>query len=62
MMKSSEFKKQYKFCEMKTEDEWKINNVKEIVNLKKNVLQPEGSPEKLTIDELDKIVKFSVTN
>ena len=61
-MKSIEFKKQYKFCEMKTEDEWKLNFVKEIVDLKQNVLQIQDGPDQLTTEELDEILNFIVTN
>ena len=61
-MKKNEFKKNYKFCEMKTEDEWKVNFVKEIVNVKPNVLHLEAGPDELTIEELDEMINFIVTN
>ena len=61
-MKINEFKKNYRFCEMKTEDELKVNIVKEILNLKQNVLQLEAGPDQLTIEELDQIINFIVTN
>ena len=58
-MKISEFKKMYKFSKMKTEDDWKVNFVEEIVNLK---LQLEFVPDQLTIEEIDEIVNFIVIN
>ena len=61
-MKKNEFKKIYKFCEMKTEDEWKVSFVKEIVNVKQYVLHLEAGPDELTIEELDEMINFIVTN
>ena len=61
-IKPSEFKKNYKFCEMNSENEWKVNFVKEIVNLKQNALQLESGPDQFTFEELDEIINFIVTN
>ena len=50
--------------ELKRDENWRwiVNFVKEIVNLKQNVLQLEAGPDQLTIEELHEIVNFMVTN
>ena len=36
--------------------------MKEIVNVKQNVLHLEAGPDELTIEELDEMINFIVTN
>ena len=61
-IKSSEMKKNYKFCEMKPEDDWKVNIVKEITNIKQNVLELETSEVEFTVAELNEILDLICTS
>ena len=61
-IKSSDIKKNYKFCEMKVEDDWKVNIVKEITNIKQNVLELESGEAEFTVAELNEILDFIVTS
>ena len=49
----SDVKRNYKFCPITVEDEWKMNFVREITNVKNNVLEIElNGPEQFTHAEL----------
>ena len=56
------FKKNYKFSETKDEDAWKVCFVKEIVNLKQNVLHFDQDEEQFTEEELDELLDHLVTS
>ena len=58
----SEFKKVYKFSETKDEDAWKISFVKEIVNIKQNVLHFDQDECQFTAEELDELLDYLVTS
>ena len=44
---------------MKTEDKWRINMIKEVTNIKQNVLKLEG--EGFSSEELDEIIEYIST-
>jgi hypothetical protein len=59
----SYFKKNVKFCELRDEDSWKVNFVKEMVNLKQNALKLDtAGDEEFTHEELDDIISYIVTS
>ena len=60
-IKPSEIKRKYKFCEIEMEDKWKVDFVKEITNIKQNVLELENDDNRLTTKELDDIINHLVT-
>ena len=43
------------------EDKWKVDFVKEITNIKQNVLELENDDNQLTTEELDDIINHLVT-
>ena len=47
---------------MKVEDDWKVNIVKEITNIKQNVLELESGEAEFTVAELNEILDFIVTS
>jgi hypothetical protein len=49
-------KKTLKFCEISEEDKWKVNFVKEIVDVKQNILQIDNNLMKTS--ELDDILSY----
>ena len=52
-------KRSLKFCDMKTEDKWRINMIKEVTDIKQNVLKLEG--EGFSSEELDELVEYIST-
>lgn len=52
-------KRSLKFCEMKTEDKWRINMIKEVTDIKQNVLKLEG--EGFSSEELDELIEYIST-
>ena len=60
-MKPREIKRRYKFCEIQGEDDWKINFVKEITNIKQNVLELEPDDNRFTTEELNDLLNYLVT-
>ena len=60
-MKIKDVKKSYKFCEVFSEDTWKVSFVQEITNIKQNILHLEASDNQFGIEELDDIINFIVT-
>ena len=61
-LKPKEIKKKYKFCEINDEEKWKVEFMKEITNVKKNILKIAPGEEKFSDEELDAIVDFLVTS
>ena len=61
-MKIKDVKKSYKFCEVSSEDTWKVSFVQGITNIKQNILHLEASDNQFSIEELDDIINFIVTN
>ena len=60
-IKPSEIKRKLKFCEIDKEDYWKVGFVKEITNIKQNVLELEPDDNRLTTEELNDIINYLVT-
>ena len=58
----SKFKKDYKFSETKEEDAWKVGFVKEIVNVKHNILHFNQDEEQFTEEELDELLDYLITS
>ena len=56
------FKKTYKFAETKDEDAWKVCFVREIVNIKQNILHFDQDEEQFTAEELDELLDYLVTS
>ena len=50
------------FCETKQEDEWRLNFVKEIVNIKNNILNLDQNENNLTTEELEEILEYICTS
>ena len=61
-MKINDVKKSYKFSEVSREDSWKVSFVKEITNIKQNILHLEASDNQFSIEELNEIINFIVTS
>ena len=62
-IKTSELKRKLKFCESSTENDWKIKMIKEIVDLKQNVLFLDDESDVLFDNEdLESIVEFLSTS
>ena len=61
-MKINDVKKRYKFSEVSREDSWKVSFVKEITNIKQNILHLEASDNQFSIEELNEIINFIVTS
>ena len=58
----SDMKKKVKFAQMQPEDQWKIQLVKEITNVKQNVLYLEENENgQFTIEELSEIMNYVTT-
>ena len=58
-------KNQISFCEVGEDDNWRINFIKEIVNVNQNVLEFSSSEEHescLTREELEEIIEFVSTS
>ena len=61
-MKKSDIKKKVKFAPMQPEDKWKVQLVKEITNVKQNVLHLEENENgQFSNDELSEIVNYVTT-
>ena len=61
-IKKSYIKKNLKFAPAAEDDEWKIEFVKEITNVKQNVLHVEGNDHgQFTTEELDELVSYLST-
>ena len=61
-IKKSYIKKNLKFAPAAEEDDWKIEFVKEITNVKQNVLHVEGNDHgQFTTEELDELVNYLTT-
>ena len=58
-LKINQVKKTLKFCELKEEDKWKIDFVKEIVAVKQNELNINNNF--MTTDELNDILSYITT-
>ena len=54
-----QFKKKYNFVENIDDNQWKIDFVKEITNIKQNVLEVDQS--QMTFKELDEIIEYLTT-
>ena len=50
------------FCKTKQEDEWRLNFVKEIVNIKNNNLNLDQNENNLTTEELEEILEYICTS
>ena len=50
------------FCKTKQEDEWRLNFVKEIVNIKNNILNLDQNENNLTTEELEEILEYICTS
>ena len=59
-IKINEIKRNYRFCDTDKTDEWKIDFVKELVNLKQNVFELEE--DIMTEEELDEILAYLTTS
>ena len=46
-------KKSLKFCEIKKQDKWRVNMIREVTNIKQNVLTLEG----FSSEELDELIE-----
>ena len=55
-------KNDIEFCETKQEDKWRLNFVKEIVNVKNNILTLDQNEESLTTEELEEILDYICTS
>ena len=55
-----EIKKQYKVSELAENDSWKVDFVKEIVNVKQHVLELDDN--QMTREELDDILVYLTTS
>ena len=58
-LKAAQLKKKLNYCETKEDDKWKIDFVKEIVDIKQSVLHLENN---MTTDELDDILHYLTTS
>ena len=58
----NEMKKKVEFCQILDEDRWRVNFVKEIVNLQYNVLVLNEDEQALDTDELNEILDFICTS
>ena len=54
-----QMKTNYRFCDLAKTDEWKIEFVREIVNMKQNILELDQSG--MTNEELDEIINYVTT-
>ena len=61
-MKIKDVKKTYKFCEVSSQDTWKVSFVREITNIKQNILNLEAHDNQFSTEELDEIINFIVTS
>ena len=52
-------KKKLKFCEIKTEEKWRVGMIREIVNIRQNILTLEG--EGFTPEEFYEIIQYVST-
>ena len=59
-IKINEIKRNYRFCDTDQNDEWKINFVRELVNIRQNVLELKDNI--LTEEELDEILACVTTS
>ena len=50
------------FCETKQEDKWRLNFVKESVNVKNNILTLDQNEDSLTTEELEDIFHYICTS
>ena len=55
-------KREFKFCEIDEENEWRVNFAKELVNIKKNILQLDEDVNSLTEEDLEEILLHICTN
>ena len=60
--KNNAMKKKIKFCQIMDEDRWRVDFVKEIVNLQYNVLVLNEDEQALDTDELNEILDFICTS
>ena len=61
-VKKRYIKKNFKFAPIQLADEWKVQFVKELTNVKQNVLSiPDDQNGQFTPDELDKILNYVTT-
>ena len=62
-MKPAFLKKNVRFCEVRQEEKWRVNMIKEIVNVKQNVLNlKDDDDDFLTSEQLDDIIAFLSTS
>ena len=54
-------KKNIKFCEISNEDKWRVDLIREITNIKQQVLQFNSDDSFLSSDQLQEIVDFVST-
>ena len=58
----TKMKNDIEFCETKQEDKWRLNFVKEIVNVKNNILTLDQHEDNLTAEELEEILHYICTS
>ena len=58
-VKPNILKRDIKFCEIKTEDKWRAEFIREMTNIKQNVVTLDG--EGFTSQELDMLIEFVST-
>ena len=51
-------KKEFKFCEMKKEDAWRVNLVKEMINIRQKVLTLDQNEHALSNEEMEEILDY----
>ena len=51
-------KKELKFCEIKEDDAWRVNLVKEMINIKQNILTLDQNEHALSNEELEEILDY----
>ena len=54
--------KNIKFCELEKEEAWRVPFIKELINLRQNILTLDKTNEAFTNDELEDILEFVCTS
>ena len=61
-IETNEVKKKLKFCENEADNSWKTSFIKEIVNLKHNVLYLDEDSDQFETEDLDFLLEFLSTS
>ena len=58
LIKPKSLKNDLKFCEIEANEKWRIKMIKEIVNIKKNIVDFDSIENSPSIEELEEILDF----